>query len=133
MKVSRRGLGGLFAGAVAAVQGVGPEKVAGQLDGSTPLPYIPTPDVMSPEDEIKYLLSQGRDNTGLKGLLKRSRFEEYRILDPDVKALKSCSPVGLEAIQRQRWHRAAIVEHQEWITHRINDLLERYPYLKVLT
>lgn len=132
MKVSRRGLGGLFAGAVAAVQGVGPEKVAGQLDGSMPSPYLPTPEVMSPEDEIKSLLLS-RDSAGLQGLLTRSRFEEYRILDPDVKALKSCSPVGLEAIQRQRWHRAAMAEHQEWITRRINTLLERYPYLKVFT
>jgi len=133
MKVSRRGLGGLFVGAVAAskaTQDIPQDLQIGGASFNAGKAISNAAEIMSPEDELKYLLSELREPK-VGSFHKRNRYEKYDIIDPDISALKSLSHVGRESIQRQRWHRAAQADHKDWIRSRLNELLERNPYLSV--
>lgn len=131
MKVNRRGLGGLLAGAVSALQVNKMGDVKFNVPVSTPgMSVNEAPIPMSPEEEFKHLLAQLNAQPNYE---QRSRHSESQIFDPDVKALKSCSPSGRDLINRRRTAAYFHEQHKTWIQSRLNDLLKRNPLLQILT
>ncbi len=134
MKVNRRGLGGLFAGAVTALhvpksgkmqvnKVTMPDTVAMSMPGEVAK-------LQTPEEELKYLLEQRAQAPTYE---QRSRHSASEIFDLDVKALKSCSPAGRDMIQRQRLAAYSHESHKRWIEGRLEELLKRHPFLRILT
>lgn len=133
MKVSRRGLGGLLAGAAAAFHG---GKAPTPLPGGGHIydtvkanaPDIITP--VPPEERIAWLLEQ-RKQDYLAHYRKRDRYSES--MDPDVAALRSCSPSGRDIILRTRQARQQAFEYNNWAQAEIDAILKQYPLLKAFT
>jgi len=134
MKVNRRGLGGLFAGAVTAlhIPKSGKIQVNRVPMPDTVIPGMPgeVAKLQTPEEELKYLLEQ---RTQAPTYEQRSRHGASEIFDLDVKALKSCSPAGRDMIQRQRLAAYFHESHKHWIEDRLEELLKKHPFLRILT
>lgn len=135
MKISRRGLGGLFAGAGLAAKEIGQTPTTGVTTGSFEATHIPYDSAnVSPqpvEEQFAYLL-RTKQRSSLTYYRPRSKGEPD-IDDPDILALKSISPAGRDVINRTRRAQEAWQNNQEWLKREMDQLLERYPWLKAFT
>ncbi len=131
MNTTRRGLGGLLAGAVAATQTpYRPQDQFGKVQNLTDAVPINAMAMDIPE-RLQYLLNQ-RGQNYLDHYTKRDRYAEARDGDVDVLALRSCSAAGRDVIFRTRQAKQRVVSHAEYLQHEIDELLKRNPLLRAL-
>lgn len=124
MKTTRRGLGSLLAGAVAATQAPYDPRETTAKAYDTLMPE-------SPQERLKYLLGK-RELHYLDHYTKRDRYAEEREGDVDVLALKSCSPAGRDVIFRTRQAKQRTRGYSDQIKYEIEELLKHNPLLWAL-
>lgn len=129
MKTTRRGLGGLLAGAVAATQTEVKNVGFGEIGKLSANNYPNTPIPISPKKRFKYLLTQRR-RSYIDHYPRRDKHGETPESDVDVRALKSCSPAGRDVIFRTRRAKHHHLSHKGWIEDEMVQLLEQNPFLR---